>query len=108
MSSSFFILGNPSSAVPSNLVVEISASIGSFPIDSLRLVPHLLSRFPSTYFRSLILNRKLPYHSRYPPSNYIESLVLRRLLIMNHFRGVGSTLHVLPFVNLLPLVPYII
>ena len=73
-------------------IYAISASIGSFPIDSLRSVSHLLSRFPSTYFRSLILNRKLPYHSRYPPSNYIESLVMRRLLIMNHFRGVGSTL----------------
>ena len=31
----FFILGNPSFAVPSNLVGEIPALIGLFPIDSL-------------------------------------------------------------------------
>ena len=86
----FFILGNLSFAVSSNLVGEISALIGLFPIDSLWLVSYLLSRFLSTFWRSLILNRKLPYHSCYSPSNYIEFLVLCRLLIMNHFRGVGS------------------
>ena len=68
----FFILGNLSFAVSSNLVGEISALIGLFPIDSLWLVSYLLSRFLSTFFRSLILNRKLPYHSCYSPSNYIE------------------------------------
>ena len=90
MSCGFFILGNLSFAVSSNLVGEISALIGLFPIDSLWLVSYLLSRFLSTFFRSLILNRKLPYHSCYSASNYIEFLVLCRLLIMNHFRGVGS------------------